>query len=64
MNQLLIFIRKSNSFLFPCYPDETQISANPNETKNKNSLTSTFLFLIAGNRMFEAMDPEVYVTLY
>ena len=34
-NQLLMFIRKSNSFLFPLYPDETQISAKPNETKIK-----------------------------
>ena len=32
-NQLLMFIRKSNSFLFPLYPDETQMSAKPNETK-------------------------------
>lgn len=36
-NQLLMFIRKSNSFLFPLYPDETQISAKPNETKIKKT---------------------------
>lgn len=70
-NQLLMFIRKSNSFLFPLYPDETQMSAKPNETKNwkkktkKNSLTSTFLFSMAGTCVCvsEAADPEVHLTL-
>lgn len=31
-----------------------------NEMKNKNSLKSTFCFLIAGNLVFEATDPEVH----
>lgn len=43
-----MFIRKSNSCLFLRYPDETQISVKPNETKIKNSLTSTLHFSTAG----------------
>lgn len=59
-----MFIRKSNPCLFPLYPDKTQISVKPNETKNKNSLTSTFHFSIAGTSVFEAVDPEVHLTLH
>lgn len=44
-----MFIRKSNSFLFPLYPDETQIAVQSNETIKQKQLDIYIPFLNSWN---------------
>lgn len=62
-NQLLVFIRKSNSFYFP-YTQMNIYFSKTKWNKNNNSLTSTFYFSIAGTCVFEAADPEAHLRLH
>lgn len=62
-NQLLVFIRKSNSFYFP-YTQMNIYFSKIKWNKNNNSLTSTFYFSIAETCMLEAADPEVHLRLH